>query len=105
MKPTIRLRLYVSGNSVRSERAVQKIRRLGLNGESPECAVEVIDALERPDLAERDQVIATPTLIRVLPKPEIRIVGDLNGRQQIFDTLELSLTEPAQTDSRNADNE
>jgi circadian clock protein KaiB len=99
MKPTVRLRLYVTGNSIRSERAVQKIRGLGIV-DSPQCTVEVIDALERPDLAERDRVIATPTLIRLLPKPEIRIVGDLNGKELIRETLELSVETPEEPMSK-----
>lgn len=105
MKPTVRLRLYVCGNSVRSERAVRKIRGLGIESHGSGCEIEIVDALERPDLAERDRVIATPTLIRILPQPEVRIVGDLDGKDRILESLELSLATARPGTSRDDDNE
>ena len=78
---------------MRSERALAKVRALELHERRGCCSVEIIDALERPDLAELDRVIATPTLVRVFPKPEIRIVGDLSGDKSVAETLELTSTQ------------
>ena len=47
-------------------------------------ALEVVDVLERPDLAERDAVVATPTLLRLAPEPVLRVIGDLEGDDELL---------------------
>ncbi|MEO0996532.1 MAG: circadian clock KaiB family protein [Pseudomonadota bacterium] len=93
MHPEIRLRLYVTGRSTRSERAVSHVSELKDERFGLACSIEIVDALERPDLAELDRIIATPTLLRVLPKPEMRIIGDLASGDAIVSALDLERAE------------
>lgn len=83
------LKLYVTGNTPRAERAIANLRRI--------CEVElggqyemlVIDVLERPQLAEDEKILATPTLIKHLPPPLRRIIGDLSDTDKVLIGLEL----------------
>lgn len=83
------LKLYVTGNTPRAERAIANLRRI--------CEVElggqyemlVIDVLERPQLAEDEKILATPTLIKQLPPPLRRIIGDLSDTDKVLIGLEL----------------
>lgn len=93
-KSQTRLRLYVGGQSVRSERAIRCVKALSNGDEFRDWVVEVVDAFARPDLAEEDKVIATPTLLRIFPKPEIRIVGDLSGSSDLRQALEIWQDDP-----------
>jgi circadian clock protein KaiB len=83
------LRLYVTGTSARAEQALSNLRRIceeELNG----CYdIEVIDVLERPDLAEDEKVLATPTLIKRLPPPLRRVIGDLSDKEKVLLGLEV----------------
>jgi circadian clock protein KaiB len=83
------LKLYVTGNTPRAERAIANLRHI--------CEVElggkyemiVIDVLERPQLAEEEKILATPTLIKQLPPPLRRIIGDLSDTEQVLVGLEI----------------
>ena len=89
--PQTVLRLYVAGRSPRSERAIEKVRALTAEHPDKGYSVEIRDALERPDLAELDHIVATPTLVRLFPKPEIRIVGDLVSTSDLAGYLETAM--------------
>jgi circadian clock protein KaiB len=81
--------LYVTGQTVRSERAVATLRwiceRLG------GCELTIVDVLERPDLAEDEKVLATPTAIRRRPLPTRRVIGDLSDTDRVILGLGLPL--------------
>ena len=83
------LRLYVTGNTTRSERAINNLRRLCADVLRNGCEVEVVDVLEQPELAEVDRVLATPTVIRRVPAPERRVVGDLSDPAKVLLGLDV----------------
>ena len=87
--PVYRLRLYVAGQSPRSMAALDNLHRLCETHLDGRCRVEVVDLLERPDRARRDQIIAIPTLVRVSPLPMRRLVGDLSDSARVLTGLEL----------------
>jgi circadian clock protein KaiB len=83
------LRLYVTGMTPRSTRAIENIKKIcdeDLNGR---CDLEVIDIYQRPVLAKGDQIIATPTLVKKLPLPLRRFIGDLSDAERILLGLDL----------------
>lgn len=82
------LKLYVSGELPRSVTAIRRLREIcaGVN----DCEVEVIDVLAHPDLAEEAQILATPTLIREIPLPPQRILGDLSDIAMVRSVLNLA---------------
>lgn len=85
------LRLYVTGSTPRSSRAVLNIRALcdrHLNGRYD---LEIIDIYQQPTLASSDQVIAAPTLIRRTPAPLRKVIGDMSDEEQVLMGLELKL--------------
>lgn len=84
------LRLYVTGQSPRSETAIRNMRDIIDNELAEEYSLEVIDVLERPGLAEDERIVATPTLIKELPPPIRRIIGDLSNRDRVLLGLDLT---------------
>lgn len=91
------LKLYVTGQTRRSRVAIANLRRICSVELRGEYELEVIDVLLRPQLAEDERILATPTLIRVLPPPLRRIIGDLSDTEQVV--LGLDLHEPPDPDS------
>ncbi|CAH2602041.1 KaiB-like protein 2 [Rhodovastum atsumiense] len=83
------LRLFVTGSTPRSERAIANLRRICEQELHDRYEVEVIDVLEHPQLAEQEKILATPTLIKLLPPPLRRIVGDLSDEEKALLGLEL----------------
>lgn len=83
------LRLYVTGQNSRSERAVASIRRICEEHLGGRCELTVIDVLERPHLAEQERILATPTVVRQAPPPSRRIIGDLSDLRRVLDGLDL----------------
>ncbi len=84
------MRLYVAGQSTRSLAAIANLRRICDTHMPGRCTVEVIDLLRNPELAKADQIVAIPTLVRKLPIPVRRIIGDLSATEKVLLTLELS---------------
>lgn len=82
------LRLYVTGRSPRSERAIENLRRL-CEDELSHYELDIIDIIEKPGLAEKERILATPTLIKELPPPLRRIIGDLSARDDVLYGLDL----------------
>lgn len=89
MPPNYILKLYVTGSSPRAEQAIANLRRICEEDLSGEYALEIIDVIEQPEAAERDKVLATPTLIKQLPPPLRRVIGDLSDREKVILGLEL----------------
>jgi circadian clock protein KaiB len=82
------MRLYVAGQSARSLAAIENLRRI-CDQYMSGCAVEVIDLMKNPELAKLDQIVAIPTLVRRVPPPVRRIIGDLSATEKILVTLEI----------------
>ncbi len=89
------LKLYITGQTPRSERAIANLRRICEEELEGRYDLQIIDVLERPQLAENEKIMATPTLIRVLPPPLRRIIGDLSDKDQVLVGLAIqSLPKP-----------
>ncbi len=78
------LRLYVAGQTPRSMAALSNLRKICAEHLPIECTIEVIDLVEKPHLARRDQILAIPTLVRDLPAPIRKIIGDLSNTQRVL---------------------
>jgi circadian clock protein KaiB len=84
------LRLYITGQTPRSVYTLTNLSRLVAGALRDQCKVVIIDVLERPELAEVDRVLATPTLIKASPPPARRIIGDLSDAQKVIQGLGLN---------------
>jgi circadian clock protein KaiB len=83
------LRLYVAGDSPKSRRALANLHRLCEQYLQGEYTVQVVDLLQNPSLAKTHQIVAIPTLIRELPEPIKRVIGDLSDADKAMLTLDL----------------
>jgi circadian clock protein KaiB len=83
------LRLYVTGQTPRSLRAIQNIKHICETHLKGRYDLEVIDIYKRPSLAQGEKVIAAPTLVKVLPTPIRRFVGDLSDTEKVLFGLDL----------------
>jgi circadian clock protein KaiB len=83
------LRLYVSGSSPRSMKAVYNLKKLCEEHLPDDYDLEVIDIYENPQVATREQIIAAPTLVKKLPAPLRRFVGDLSNTQKLLMGLDI----------------
>jgi circadian clock protein KaiB len=82
--PRYRLRLYVSGATPRSKRAIENIKAIGEKRLQGHYELEVIDAYQQAELARDQQIVVLPTLIKSLPFPLRRMVGDLSDEDQVL---------------------
>ena len=85
----VRLKLYVTGQTPRSERAIANLHRICEEELEGRYEMTVIDVLERPQLAEDEKILATPTLIKELPRPLRRIIGDLSNTEKVLLGLDM----------------
>lgn len=83
------LKLYVTGQTPRSARAITNLRRLCEEELGGRYEMVVIDVLERPQLAEDEKILATPTVVKELPLPIRRIIGDLSDSERVLLGLDL----------------
>ena len=83
-----RLRLFVAGSTTRSRRAIENLRRICAGRLRGGVDLEVIDIYQQPELAERYQVIAAPTLVKLLPLPTRHIIGDLSDAERVLRGLD-----------------
>jgi circadian clock protein KaiB len=83
------LRLYVTGQTDRSEAAIRNLRRVCEIHLYGRYDLEVFDLAENPQLAAEDRILATPTLVRRSPKPVRRIVGDLSNTDKLLASLDI----------------
>ena len=83
------LRLYVAGQSPKSLRAFANLKRLCEEYLSGRYKIEVIDLVEQPHLAAGDQIMALPTLVRKLPSPLKRIIGNLSDKEKFLVGMDL----------------
>lgn len=83
------LRLYVAGQSARSAAALQNLKAICNQHLPGRYRIEVIDLLKQPQLARGDQIVAVPTLVRHLPPPVKKIIGDLSNEERVLVGLDL----------------
>jgi circadian clock protein KaiB len=83
------LRLYVAGQTARSAIALQNLKRICETHLKGKYRIEVIDVMRNPQLAQGDQILALPTLVRKLPEPMKKIIGDLSHEERVLIGLDL----------------
>ena len=83
------LRLYVAGQTPKSVRAFANLKRICEEHLCRQYRIEVIDLIKSPELAEGDQIFAIPTLVRKLPEPVKKIIGDLSNTERVLVGLDI----------------
>lgn len=83
------LRLYVAGQTPKSLAAFANLKRICEEHLSGQYRIEIIDLLENPQLGRGDQILAIPTLVRKLPTPIKKIIGDLSNTERVLVGLDL----------------
>lgn len=86
---TFVLRLYVAGSSPQSLRAIANVKKLCEQNLKGRYELSIVDLHQQPQLAEGEQVIATPTLLKTLPKPPCRVIGDMSDSTRLLAALGL----------------
>jgi len=95
-----RLRLFVAGSTLRSRHAIENLQRVCDDQLGGQFDLEVIDVYQQPELAVEYQVIAAPTLVKLLPLPIRRIIGDLSATERVLHGLDLiPLPPPSRQDA------
>lgn len=84
-----RLRLYVAGQTPKSLAAFSNLKKICESHLRGRYRIEVIDLLENPQLSQGDQILAIPTLVRKLPEPVRKIIGDLSDTERVLVGLDL----------------
>lgn len=88
------LRLYIAGETPKSVRAINNLKRICSEHLNGRFSIEVIDLLQRPQLGAGDQILALPTLVRRLPEPMKKIIGDLSDEERVLVGLDIKLKAP-----------
>ena len=83
------LRLYVAGMTTKSKQAIQSVKQICDEHLKDRCDLEVIDVFRQPVLAKGEQIIATPTLLKKLPLPLRKFIGDMSKTERILVGLDL----------------
>ena len=83
------LRLYVAGQTPKSIAAITNLRKLCEQHLAGRYSIDIVDLMQNPSLAQRDQIVAIPTLIRKLPEPIKRIIGDLSNTERVLIGLDI----------------
>lgn len=84
-----KFRLYVAGNSPKSLRAIQNLKKICDEHLPGHYEIEIIDIYQRPELLEQEQIFAIPTLIKKLPLPLQRLIGDMTNQEEVVIYLGL----------------
>jgi circadian clock protein KaiB len=83
------LKLYVTGTSPRTRQAIENLQRICEQELHGRYELQIIDVLEHPQMAEDEKILATPTLIKQLPPPLRRVIGDLSDKEKVLFGLEV----------------
>lgn len=83
------LRLYVAGKTPKSMAALTNLKKYCEEHLKGQYKIEVVDLLEKPQLAEGDQILAIPTLVRKVPEPIRKIIGDLSNEEKVLVGLNI----------------
>lgn len=89
MEKTWELKLYVAGETPKSITALKNLKRYCEEHLEGRYKIEVVDLLEKPQLAEGDQIFAVPTLVRKVPAPIRKIIGDLSNEEKVLVGLNI----------------
>lgn len=92
----VELRLYVAGQTPKSLTALANLKKICTEHLDGHYKLHVIDLIKTPQLAQNDQILAIPTLVRKLPEPIRKIIGDLSDRNRVLVGLNLRETEGAE---------
>jgi circadian clock protein KaiB len=88
-KGTFELRLYVAGQTAKSLAAIANLQRICETHLAGQYCIQVIDLTQTPQLAAGDQILAVPTLVRRLPEPIKKIIGDLSNEERVLVGLDI----------------
>ncbi len=83
------LRLYVAGKTTKSVVALENLKKICEDHLAGKYSIEVVDLLEKPQLAEGDQILAIPTLVKKVPEPVRKIIGDLSNVEKVLVGLDI----------------
>ena len=83
------LRLFVTGKTAKAEAAIANLRRICEEELQGKYELQIVDVLEHPQAAEDERILATPTLIKRLPPPLRRVIGDLSDKHKVLLGLEV----------------
>jgi circadian clock protein KaiB len=86
----LQLRLYVAGQTPRSIAALANLKQVCEERIPGKYQIQVIDLLKKPQLASGDQILAVPTLVRKLPEPIRKIIGDLSNKEKLLIGLDIA---------------
>jgi circadian clock protein KaiB len=89
-----RLRLFVTGSTPRSARAIANMRQICEENLHGQYDLEVVDVYENPEATRELQIIATPTLVKILPEPLRRFIGDLSDKEKVLAGLNVTPMKP-----------
>lgn len=89
MSKKYELRLYVAGKTQKSVTALSNLKKYCEEHLTDQYVIEVIDLLEHPQLAEGDQILAVPTLVKKVPEPVRKIIGDLSNQEKVLVGLDI----------------
>ena len=89
IEQTWELKLYVAGKTPKSETALSNLKRYCEEHLKGKYKIEIVDLLEKPQLAEGDQIFAVPTLVRKVPVPIRKIIGDLSNEEKVLVGLNI----------------
>lgn len=95
MSETYALKLYVAGQTPKAVRAFSNLRKICEEHLEGRYSIEVIDLVENPQLGRGDQILALPTLVRRLPAPIKKIIGDLSNTERVLVGLDLRPRQPS----------
>jgi circadian clock protein KaiB len=88
--PPYKLRLFITGSTPKSTRAIANMHRICEENLKGQYSLEVIDVYENPEATKDMQIVATPTLVKILPEPLRRIIGDLSNEERVLAGLDLA---------------
>jgi circadian clock protein KaiB len=88
-EPEYLFRLFVSGLTPRSQGAIEHLREYCKRHLDGRYRIEVVDLYQSPELAAKEQIVATPTLVQILPTPQRRLIGDLSNEGRFLRGLEI----------------
>ena len=88
------LKLYITGRTTRSETAIRALQRLCEQDLDGEYELVIVDVLEQPEEAEKGRILATPTVVKELPLPIRKVIGDLSDQEKVLIGLDIQRVEP-----------
>jgi circadian clock protein KaiB len=99
---TLELRLYVAGQTPKSLAALANLKRICEQHLKDKYRIEVVDLVKHPQLAQGDQILAIPTLVRRVPQPLRKIIGDLSNTERVSVGLDIRPTSTGQATAESA---